>query len=281
MQPPSPIACWQCGTVLSAPGGRCPACGVEQRNPPNLSSYGSATSAAPRRGRVIEAEKGKSTPWIVLAVGLVAIAVLGLLFAPRSSKLLETEQAPRGEATPASAAAGSAPPNELGVRDFTAVDPTEALGRARARAIAWHPDAILISVYAAPVGETGVNLEAGGLVEYVFGRPTGEGFGAGARVSKQRFTIKLSRGGETTAETAVGPGRAAIDPNCPFDEALKKARAAGFPKEVPLVVAYEFSEKHDRTVYRVYPAPARGSAAPEDALAARALDGQTCAILVR
>jgi hypothetical protein len=272
MQPPSPIACWQCGTVISAAGGRCPACGVEQSNPPNTSGYGTATTTAPRRGRAIEPEKGKSTPWVVLGIGLVAVAALGFFFAPRTSSV--EDKPPRAEAAePPADPSASAPPNELGVRDFASVDPVVALGKARARAIAWHPDAILVSVHAAPVGESGVDLSAGGAIEYVFGRPTGEGFGAGARASNKRFTIKLSKAGESMAESTAAPGRAAIDPNCPFDDVLKKVRASGVPRTTPLVIDYEFSEKHDRTIFRV--------TSPGDEAVSRALDGQTCAILVR
>jgi hypothetical protein len=272
MQPPSPIACWQCGTVISVAGGRCPACGVEQGNPPATSGDGSATSTATRRGRIIEPEKGRAAPWIVLAVGLVAVAALGFLLAPRPSN--PADDAPRRQAAePTPAGPASAPSGDRGAFDLASVDPIAALGKARARAIAWHPDAILVSIHAAPVGDSGVDLSAGGVVEYVFGRPTVEGFGAGARASNERLTIKLSRAGETVEEATAATGRAAIDPNCPFDEALKKVRASGVPRTTPLVIAYEFSEKHDRTIFRV--------TSPGDDSVSRALDGQTCAILVR
>jgi hypothetical protein len=197
---------------------------------------------------------------------------VGFLLAPHPSKV--ADKTPKSEAAePAAGPSVSALPNELGIRDFASVDPIAALGGARARAIAWHPDAILVSIHAAPVGESGVDLSTGGLVEYVFGRPSGEGFGAGARASNKRFTITLSKAGESVAESTSAPGRAAIDPNCPFDEALKKVRASGVPRTTPLVIAYEFSEKHDRTIFRV--------TSPGDEAVSRALDGQTCAILVR
>jgi len=211
-------------------------------------------------------------PWLVLAVGLVAIAVLAFLFAPRPSAEA-TDKTPVVKKAPVAPAPSGSAVNELGVRDTAAVDPLQTLARARARAIAWHPDALLVSMYAAPVGEKGIDLEKGGKVEYVFGRPTGDGFGAGARVSKEHFTIGLTSGGEAVAESNASGGRAAIDPNCPFDEALKKVRASGVPSAAQLVVAYEFSEKHGRTIFRV--------SSPGDDSMTRALDGQTCAILVR
>jgi hypothetical protein len=260
MQPPS-TACWQCGTVLSVAGGRCPACGVEQSNPPSM-------TPSVRRGRSIEPRKGTATPWVVLAIGLALVTAIGFFLAPRPSSPAERPPEPRAVEPSLPSPSESAP-----ATDVRAVDPIEALGKARARAIAWHPDAILVSIHAAPVGESGVDLPSGGVIEYVFGRPAGEGFGAGAKTSNKRFTVKLSSAGESGAESSAGPGRAAIDPNCPFEDALKKVRASGVPKTTALVVAYEFSEKHDRTIFRV--------TSPGDDTVSRALDGQNCAILVR
>jgi hypothetical protein len=232
------------------------------------------TTAPRRRGHPIEPQKSKSpgpTPWIVLATGLSAIAVIGLVFAPRKQEPPPPE--PKATPAPPPAPSGSAPPNELGIRDFAVVDPIEALGRARARAISWHPDAVLISVRADPVVGGGVDLTAGGVIEYRFGRPAGEGFGAGAHVSPQRFTISLTKDGEKVAESNGGPARAAIDPNCPFEDALRKVRASGVASDLPLSVNYEFSDKHTRTIFRV--------GTPGNDALSRALDGQSCAILVR
>src|SRR5262249_50824864 len=100
-----------------------------------------------------------------------------------------------------------------------------------------------------------------------------EGFGAGARLTNKRFSITLGKDGEKTGETTAAPGRAAIDPNCTFDDALKKLRASGIASTTPLVVSYGFSDKHDRTIFQV--------TVPGDASVSRALDGQSCAILVR
>jgi hypothetical protein len=210
----------------------------------------------------------------VLAIGLAVIAAIAFFFAPRpGSDAAPVREAPPKPAPSAPMPSVEAKPNELGIKDPAAVDPTELLGRARARAISWHPDAILISLRAEPVGSSGVDLTNGGTIEYWFGRPTGDGLGSGARVSGKRFHIAVTRDAETAAEAAATTARAAIDPNCPFEDVLRKVRASGILPDVPLSVVYEFADKYGKSIFRV--------TSPTDASVLRAVDGQTCAILVR
>lgn len=280
MQGAPVLSCWQCGTVLSAAGGRCPACGAEQ--PTQAPSPSAAPLGAPvgiamprisRRGPPPAAAtaRHKALPWVVLGVGLCAIAGLFAL-APRhpdtsaAASATVKPQAPPSQAPPAD-------PNDLGVKDPSAADPAEILGRAKVRALAWSKEAQLVSLRAQPVSNTTVNLTSGGTIEYWFGKPTGEGFGSGARVNGKRLHIKLGAGGTEVEEVPAGLGRAALDPNCPLDEAVRKATASGVPQSASLNVSYEVSDKHQKPVWRF---TTNGPPATS-----RIVDGWSCAILVR
>src|SRR6185295_13544713 len=81
------LSCWQCGTVLSAAGGRCPSCGAEQPAAGPTSSaaplgapVGIAMPRGPRRAPPTPGvvARQKALPWVVLGVGL---AVIGIIFA--------------------------------------------------------------------------------------------------------------------------------------------------------------------------------------------------------
>ena len=128
----------------------------------------------------------------------------------------------------------------------------DVLGRARTRALAWNRDALLgRDPRRTACVRVDVNLKSGGTIEYWFGKPTGEGFGPGARVAGKRFRVKLDANGSTADEVAGAAGRAALEPNCPLEDALHKAQAAGIPSDAPLSVSYEVNEKRQKPVWRV------------------------------
>jgi hypothetical protein len=209
---------------------------------------------------------------VVLVVGLAAIGLIGVVLTPHRRS--ETEVGPRAPAVVATVAPDRPiDPNDLGVRDPSAVDPMDVLGRARTRALAWSRDALLVSLRAQPVLSGRVNLASGGTIEYWFGKPTGEGFGAGAKVAGRRLHLTLTSGGTQVDEAPAGGGRAALEPNCPLDEAVRKAQAAGMPLGTPVSVGYEMDDKHKKPAWRV-------SVTGDDSLT-RVLDGWTCAILIR
>ena len=137
----------------------------------------------------------------------------------------------------------------------------------------WSKEAQLVSLHAEPVVAGKVNLTAGGSIDFFFGKPTGEGFGSGARVSGRRLSIKVRGSGTEVDEVAAAPGRAALEPNCPLDEAVRKATAAGIAPSTPLSVSYEVADKYKKAVWRIGPS---GSSA-----GSRTIDGWSCAILVR
>jgi hypothetical protein len=68
----------------------------------------------------------------------------------------------------------------------------EVLGRAKTRALVWSKDALLISMRASPVVSGRVDVGSGGTIEYLFGRPTGEGLGPGTKVSGKRLRVALT-----------------------------------------------------------------------------------------
>lgn len=277
--PGAPIlSCRQCGTVLSAAGGRCPTCGAEQPAdaPRGLPTPVGTAMLAPslRAGRHIASPetsaRKKALPWVVLGVGMVAIGGLVALM-PRHADT--TPAAPSITPVPAAtpSEARSADPNDFGIADPGAVDPMEILGRAKTRAVAWSKDAELASIHAEPVVNGKVNLSGGGSIEFWFGKPTGEA--RMARVSGKRLHLTLTASGTQASEVSAGPGRAALEPSCPLDEAIRKASAVGVPAGAPLSVSYEVSEKYQKAVWRI--------AAPGAGTAPRTVDGYTCAILVR
>lgn len=284
MQGASRLSCWQCGTVLSAAGGRCPTCGAEQPNEPGRTApapVGAPLGAAPvipaprisRRGPPLgPTQSQRALPWVVLAVGLCAIGAIYALLAPRHSDAADVAQS-AAKAPPAPVETTAADPNDLGIRDPSAADPTEILGRAKTRALSWSKEAQLVTIRAEPVLDAKVNLSSGGSIEFVFAKPTGERFGSGAKVSGKRLSIKIRSEGTQVDEMAAAPGRAALEPNCPLDEAVRKAIAAGLPASTPLSVAYEASDKYQKAVWRLTPSGATTGA--------KTIDGWTCAILVR
>lgn len=278
MQPTVPFSCWQCGTVLSAPGGRCPTCGAEQRGP-TLGSPGTESLPAPlgRSPRPIstagKAARNKAIPWVVLGVGLAAILLLGVALAPHRRDDVMAAAPSVAKLAVTSPPEHLADPNGLSIGDPSQVDPSDVLARAKVRALVWNRDALLVSMRAEPVNAGKVNLTSGGTIEYVFGKPTGEGFGMGSRVAGRRFRIRLAGSESTAVEVGGAAGRAALEPNCPIDEAARKAQAAGLPASAPVSAVYEMSDKHKKPVWRV---TAIGTNTE-----ARTLDGQSCAVLVR
>src|SRR5260221_8465278 len=99
------MSCWQCGTVLSTPGGRCPACGAEQPPPTPRQTVGeihATVSRAPhapfeRRARSEEGPRSSSSalPWVLLVAGLSVIGIIAAVFVPRKSAEADAPFSPR------------------------------------------------------------------------------------------------------------------------------------------------------------------------------------------
>jgi hypothetical protein len=207
-----------------------------------------------------------------LAVGLAAIGAILAIWAPRRPDTTDVAASAAKPAPTPSETAPPADPNDFGIADASSADPTEILGKAKTRALSWSKEAQLVAIRAEPVVAGRVNLTAGGSIEFSFAKPTGEGFGSGAKVTGKRLSIKVLGGGTQVAEVGGGPGRASLEPNCPLDEAIRKGTAAGIPVSAPLSVAYEMSDKYQKAVWRL---------TPTGGGTARTVDGWSCTILVR
>lgn len=260
------LSCWQCGTVLSTAGGRCPACGAEQ--PPGASPV-SRRASAWRESIPDEPPHSKALPWVALVVGLAVIGGGAVLLRPRNIGDKDARTATSGAlANEPSRAA----PADVGALDLRAVDPMDVLGRVKTRALAWSKDAVLVSMRARPVAEGRVDVQGGGSVEYWFAKPTGEGFGPGMKVAGKRLHIAVESTGTRTEETAGGPARAALEPNCPLDAAAHAAQAAGVSP--PFTAAYEMADKlAQKPTWRI---ASDGKESDK-----RQIDGLSCAVLVR
>jgi len=150
----------------------------------------------------------------------------------------------------------------------------EVLGKAKTRALAWSKDALLISMRASPVVSGRVDIESGGTLEYLFGKPTGEGLGPGAKVAGKRLHIALTKTGTEIGESGGPAARAALEPNCPLDAAAHAALSAGLPQDTALVAVYDLTDKlAQKPVWHI-------SSAGSD-IVRRQIDGMSCAVLVR
>jgi hypothetical protein len=165
------------------------------------------------------------------------------------------------------------PQHDLGPFDPKAADPMALLGKARARALAWSKDALLVSIRADPVVAGRVDLENGGTIEYTFGKPTGESLSPGTKVSGKRLRIALTRAGSKIGEAAGPSARAAPEPNCLLDAAAHAALAAGLPADAPLLAVYDLTERlAEKPVWHI--------SSSASASAQRLIDGMSCAVLV-
>src|SRR5215831_13470037 len=93
----SSTSCWQCGTVLSTTGGRCPACGAEQPPPTPRQTAGEIhASHSPlalherrRARRQEEPQSSSAAPWLLLVGGLAVIGIGAAVLVPRRSAPVE------------------------------------------------------------------------------------------------------------------------------------------------------------------------------------------------
>jgi len=225
-----------------------------------------------RRARAEEAPRSSSSalPWVLLVAGLAVIGIIAAVFVPKRSA--EADTPPPVRPAPSTAAEKPANPDDFGPMDTRAVDPMDVLGKAKTRALAWSKDAMLVSMRARPVVSGRVDVQGGGTIEYWFAKPTGEGFGPGAKIAGKRLHLTLDNTGVHVEEAPGAPGRAALEPNCPLDAAAHAALAAKLPSG-PLLASYEANAQAGRPVWQMSPDGADGPM--------RLVDGQSCAVVVR
>jgi hypothetical protein len=142
----------------------------------------------------------------------------------------------------------------------------------KSRALAWHRDAVLVSIHAEPLVNGLVDATADGYVEYEFGTPA-QGFADRARVGAERLRVRIDRNGTSAREERGAPAGAALEPTCALEDAVRKIVASGVAPGAPLAIDFTLSARYEKAVWR---ATTLGG----DKVT-RALDGSTCAILVR
>jgi hypothetical protein len=212
-------------------------------------------------------------PIVVLIVGLSLIGLFAVAVAPDFG-VAPTSPGPSASIRViAPKATPPARPDGIGIADPKDVDPFALLADAKNRATAWDREAVLVSIEAGPVLAGKVDLTAGAKVEYTFGKPTGGGFDTAGRVGPKQLLLSVDSSGPRVEEIARAATRAAMEPNCTFDEAVKIAEASGAAPGAPLRVRYFMSERHEKAIWQ--------TEVPEDPKTRRVLDGWTCTVLVR
>lgn len=255
-------ACPGCGAIVGSGGGRCPQCGYAL---PDL--QGATRTAAivgtPVRPRPPAARKASPLPPI--AMGVAALAALGGAFWFFRGSMAPAKPAPAPSAATMATAASTLPPTAPGE-----IDPISALSQGRKRAQAWNGEAQLASITASGFVQGRVDGASGGKIELAFGKPVG-GVGPGSKLAAARFVVTVDSGGTRDAEADGAPGQRSVsEPNCGIDDAWRSTIASGVPSTAKITLRYARSDKHDRDVW---------FATGDDEKQARALDGNTCAIL--
>lgn len=312
MTTPPPARCPRCGAPVAPSSLKCPRCGGVQLAPASLARPVSgqpggppprSPSQAPSPSLDLAAGGGppgswgpprdpprpfpadrvrpasahpppKPVPWALVTVGTVlaaaAIVAIAWLAYPRAV----------GGEVPADAAATTdgqdAPPrndDDTRAEVQRTVEATELLGRAKARALEWNRDAVLVMIRADPIVAGRVPLGGEGKVDVVFGIPSGK-LGPGARVGKERLTVTFTGSAtSTTTREDTAPSRGVADPACTGNDAWRAAVASGVPSNARTALTYVSSEKHGRAVWQAESAM--------DPKLNRTIDGQRCTILTR
>jgi len=258
---PGLAQCSRCGHALShATGGALPSAGL------NLGASRLALLGAVRARRRSERAK--------LLVALIAGPLAIVLLAGLAWKLLVTSDGAKAAASglvSSRPVATASAPSQLS--ELARLDQAALLSRARMRAQSWHKEALLVMLEAAPVSAGKVEIQSGGQLSYEFAKPAGERLGPGARVSSERLLVSVGEHGFDVSERAAGAARAVADPDCPLEEAFRRALAGGLSSSAPLRMRYAMSDTYDRAVWTV--------SETEEPKRTRYLDGSNCVILVR
>lgn len=267
MQPYAPFSCPACGNVVSTGGGRCPHCGQDLPG----------THGASQPHRVVRARPPAARPKpriasIAVAIGAAVVGVGAIVVIASQVKQLS-----QGPTAPPSASSGMLVPAPRAASAPKRVDPSLKLADAKKSALAWHSDALLVSLEAYPVAGGLVNVEKDGRIRFEFGAPRRGTLGPGAPVTARRFVVTFDKAGWREAEqTRNGPARAVAEPDCPASEAWRKVVATGVPSTDEIRLSYALDKKRNRAIWRAEPAMLRDRQSY-----VRLLDGRTCAILTR
>jgi len=209
----------------------------------------------------------------ILLVGATTLALLGR---GRSSEAALTAPSAAPQPLPAPSAKAEASP----FTDTARVDPSDLYPKAKQRALAWNPDARLVSITASPVVGDKVDLtREGAEVVYVFGtdaaarsRPFGRLAVTARRGGIEQAPADLPKPAPAHARATPAGGQV-VEPNCVFDAAAKAAHASGIPAAQVMRLRYEADAALGRGVWTAR-VPGRSDLE-------RVIDGQTCAVVIR
>lgn len=257
-------ACPRCETPVSTGGGRCPTCGFEIPATPSAAPPNAAAGGP--RPLLRRPTKPKGSPAAIAITAALALAAGGLFLWRIRMDTAAEASAPSQSAPPAQASETPTP---------RLLDSTAVFNDAKKRALGWNGEALLIAIDAHTVVDGGqLDVEHGGTLEIVFGKPVGAKLVAGERVDRERFVVHADASGtQTRTDVAKAGGIAAGDPNCMLDQVWSKGVAAGLPSTRALDAHYAWDAKRARSVW--------AESASDDASMRRTLDGWTCAVVVR
>jgi len=278
-----PLTCQNCGTVLSAPGGRCPSCGAAQPGFDDITqvdlgipqaaapSRQPFPSARPRPPPLPQAKKKVQPLWFVVPIFIVLTTAV-ILAVLRNARMDREEELVKQQAA------------EAAERERQTVQPapkietinlSAAWSDATTRAKAWNKEAILVRVEASPLDTSGKLTIATGTARFEFGTPAlGEAHSPLPLAGRERFVVTVDASGTKTAEVKAGPGVSSVpEPDCLVEEALRIGPADGVPPEVPRSLRYSYSVPMEKSVWVVSDA--------SDAKKTRTLDGKTCSVVAR
>ncbi len=204
----------------------------------------------------------KRKPWAaVVAVGGTVVVALAATIVWSSAR---PAPAPAPSVAPASTEQRPAAPPSV------RFDADEAFDRAKAEALRWSPEALLVRIEAGPFVEGKLNDE--GTVRAEFGKPAGAHVGPGAGLHREQLVITVSKSGLASVSRNAAGGVGVADPNCIFQDVWRKALPALPNAQTPLSLRYELSSGN-RAIWKVV-----GDAA---AAPLRLIDGSNCTFLVR
>ncbi len=204
---------------------------------------------------------GTTVPTLLAGGGVIAVIALATFafWLMRKRDDAASQVAPSASVL-AAPAASSAP----------ALDPNTLFARAKTLASGWHVDATLVQMDLAPVLEG--KLDPSASLEFVFGRPVGKRLGPGSPVQSGLFVVTADARGTHSSERPGSNATAVAEPNCIFEDVLKKSVQSGLSARDRLRFRYAQSQKNERGLWFV---SRDGEAEP-----ARTLDGSNCAIIV-
>ena len=272
-----PMSCPSCGQIVGTGGGRCPSCGEMLPETRPLSLPPQVSQLAPGvLVRRAEERRSSAVAAVVLGGAVLAIATLGgvgwVLLAKKQAD--GSSSAPTATTSAPKAPSGPTNPDDMGVTDLAAADPSGIATRAHARARAWDPNALLVSLEATPVASGGkVDVRSGGKVELVFAKPAGERLGPGAPTGASQLVVRVDANGSKVTEQQGQGGTGVDDPNCPIGDAWRKMVASGVPSSSAVTMRYVYGSKNQKPVWQ--------TSSTDDTKLSRTLDGWTCTILIR